>query len=301
MWAPRVVACRRVAPNLDPRTILAYQERRAPQPPHAGAWQITYYPEAKEATLCPVPTIGQPRERCPDPLPPELQAARDRQNKARALRRARGEARRYARTNGLRYLWVLTYRGKGCHDWPVMVEHLTEFYRALKHLNVPALVVPEWHPGGHGLHLNLALGRWIDWRYIQRAWPHGNVKAPKLRQGGRSGRRKLDAGTVASYITGYLSRGASVEDGEMGKPGAVTGTPRPDGGHRYFVSQGHKPARYVDARQTLEDAEAFLSAYFGRPPSYVWRSWESEDEDDSPFVIAAWHDYWPRKPKREAT
>jgi|GEM_PF-4388228 hypothetical protein len=36
--------------------------------------------------------------------------------------------------------------------------------------SLPYLWVPEWHPGGHGLHLHFAVGRYIKRSAIESAW-----------------------------------------------------------------------------------------------------------------------------------
>lgn len=285
--------------RLDPRTKSVHQITDGPKPSHAGPWLATYYPEAKEATLTPLqpPRCPRPKLIRPGMVAPTAEQLAD--NARRAIRRARGEARRHCRANGLRYLWVMTYRGAGCHDWPAMVAHVEALLRELKPLGVPVLIVPEWHPNGHGLHLNVALGQWIDWRTLVAAWPHGNVQTPRPKNGARAGRRRMDPGQLASYVAGYIAKGESAGNGELGKPGAVTGTPRPDGAHRYFKAHCGHPRRFQDAAATLEEAAAFLARAMGCAPSYVWRSWDTPEEEGEYRPVAVWCDFWPRRQRRK--
>ena len=39
----------------------------------------------------------------------------------------------------------------------------------------PYVWVPQWHPGGHGLHAHFAVGRFVPRGLIERAWGHGFV------------------------------------------------------------------------------------------------------------------------------
>lgn len=218
------------------------------------------------------------------------------------MRRARGVVRRYCRANRLCYLWVLTYRGDGCHSWAEATAHIRQFLEALSEAKVPVLIVPEWHPGGHGLHINVALGRWIDWRIIQRAWKHGSVKAPKTKRGDkRGGKRRLDPGLVAGYVAGYVARGGESDSGELGKPGAVTGQTRQLRQHRYFCSHGHHPRKLSEIASTFRSALDMLRYVFQTEPSYVWCSWESEDDaTEARKPPCAWFDFWQRRPSRMA-
>jgi hypothetical protein len=282
--------------KLDTRTFL-HSPGKPPADAPAGAWLLAWYPDAREATAC-VRRPGAPVLR-PGNVPT---ADRDAENADRALRRARGIVRRYARGNRLCYLWVLTYRGDGCHDWREMTGHVRQFLEALAALRVPVLIVPEWHPGGHGLHINVALGRWIDWRVIQKAWAHGSVKAPKTNRGDkRGGKRRLDPGLLAGYVAGYVARGAQNEAGELGKPGDVNGQNRQRGQHRYFCSHGHHPRRLNEVAASFSHALELLKYAFQADPSYVWCSWESNaDERESGKPPCAWFDFWRRRPGRMA-
>ena len=45
--------------------------------------------------------------------------------------------------------------------------------RALGGKPLPYLWVPEWHPGGHGLHVHFAVGRFIKQSLIREEWGRG--------------------------------------------------------------------------------------------------------------------------------
>ena len=73
--------------------------------------------------------------------------------------------RRYCAANRLNRLGTLTYAGEGCHDPSAVRSEVAAFFRRLRSElggdRFPYLWVPEWHPGGHGLHLHFAVGRFI--------------------------------------------------------------------------------------------------------------------------------------------
>ena len=95
-----------------------------------------------------------------------------------AARRARGQVRRYCAANRLNRLGTLTYAGAGQHDPRALRLDLGEFFRGLRRdvgRSFPYLWVPEWHPGGHGLHAHFAVGRFIAQGAIKRRWGRGHV------------------------------------------------------------------------------------------------------------------------------
>jgi hypothetical protein len=96
-----------------------------------------------------------------------------------AARRARAKIRRYAAANRLNRLGTFTYRGEGCHDPLRLPADLAGFFRELRAgLGAGRFAyvwVPQWHPGGHGLHAHFAVGRFVPRRLIERAWGHGFV------------------------------------------------------------------------------------------------------------------------------
>ena len=71
--------------------------------------------------------------------------------------------------------------------------------------------VPQWHPGGHGLHAHFAVGRFVPRTLIERSWGNGFVHI-KLLDGlpVGSGRRWRSLGFAARYLARYVGR--EVED-----------------------------------------------------------------------------------------
>ena len=101
-----------------------------------------------------------------------LGVARDPERAAvEAARRARGMIRRYCAANRLNRLGTLTYAGEGCHDPRVAAGGCRRVLQAasgeLGGEPFPYLWVPEWHPGGHGLHLHFAVGRYVKQSLIR--------------------------------------------------------------------------------------------------------------------------------------
>ena len=151
-----------------------------------------------------------------------------------AARRARAKIRRYAAANRLNRLGTLTYRGEGCHD-PLRCGAIWRGSSAScatgsMRARFPYLWVPQWHPGGHGLHAHFAVGRFVPRRLIERAWGHGFVHI-KLLDGLPVGSGALaEARLAARYLARYVGR--DVEDER-----------RLAGLHRYEVAQGFQPAK----------------------------------------------------------
>jgi hypothetical protein len=130
-------------------------------------WTFTLYPEAGEGGGCAGSRRRVPSGRRPDPL----RAA------AEGARRARAQLRRYCAANGLNRLGTLTYAGEGCHDPLALRADLAAFFKGLRSGvgagAIPYAWVPQWHPGGHGLHVHFGVGRYVPRGVIGEAWPHG--------------------------------------------------------------------------------------------------------------------------------
>jgi len=92
--------------------------------------------------------------------------------------------------------------------------------------------VPQWHPGGHGLHAHFAVGRFVPRRLIERCWGQGFVHI-KLLDGLPVGSGALgEARLAARYLARYVGREAADER-------------RLAGLHRYEVGQGFQPAKIL--------------------------------------------------------
>ena len=151
-------------------------------------------------------------------------------------RRARAKIRRYAAANRLNRLGTLTYRGRGLPRpgrgcAAIWRGSSASCGRGLAAGRFPYVWVPQWHPGGHGLHAHFAVGRFVP-RAADRAVPGGTGFVHiKLLDGLPVGSGALaEARLAARYLARYVGR--DVEDER-----------RLAGLHRYEVAQGFQPAK----------------------------------------------------------
>jgi hypothetical protein len=250
-------------------------------------WIVTLYPDAREAS-------GVWRK--PGAAGPLVVAGEGESDGARsaaeAARRAQGKIRRYCAANRLNRLGTLTYAGDGQHDAEGLRVEVGGFFRRLrrgietKYLPLkqgigqgdqfPYLWVPQWHPGGHGLHIHFAVARYIPRRVIESSWPHGFVHIKLLSNlSTRSGSLE-EARLAARYLARYV--GEQLEDER-----------RRSGLHRYEVAQGFQPVevklhgRSVD--EVIEQASVQLG---GAHPTRVWSSEETEGWYGPPACWAEW-------------
>src|SRR5438094_4137091 len=125
-------------------------------------WWIVIYPDAGEA----VATFRRGQQTDRHPAEGLGREATEDRAITEGVRRARGAVRRYCAANELDRLGTLTYRGAGCHDEVQLRADVGLFFRVLRRrLGVPSLPylwTGEWHPGGHGLHVHFAVGRYVD-------------------------------------------------------------------------------------------------------------------------------------------
>jgi hypothetical protein len=183
-------------------------------------WALSLYPEAGEGGGC----LSVVRRALARGGPPNVERAAE-----EAGRRARAKIRRYAAANRLNRLGTLTYRGAGCHDPVRLRGDLGGFFRELR-AGLEAgrfayVWVPQWHPGGHGLHAHFAVGRFVPRKLIERSWGNGFVHI-KLLDGLPVGSGVLaEARLAARYLARYVGR--DLEDER-----------RLAGLHRYEVAQG---------------------------------------------------------------
>ena len=147
--------------------------------------------------------------------------------------RARAKLRRYCAANRLNRFGTLTYADElprsaaaagGCGG----------FFRGLRRElggeRLPYAWTSEWHPGGHGLHVHFAVGRYVRQRLIRDVWGRGFVHIKLI------GDLPLGSGALeeARVAAGYLAKYASKSlDDER----------RAAGLHRYEVAQGFQPQR----------------------------------------------------------
>jgi hypothetical protein len=113
--------------------------------------------------------------------------------------------------------------------------------------------VPEWHPGGHGLHVHFAVGQYVQRSKIILAWEASAQGAP----GGRVDIRRLDGAPVGSSSM-FPARQAA---GYLAKYVAKTFTDdraRVPGLKRYDVAEGFQPVREMVTGRSWSAVSATL-------------------------------------------
>lgn len=196
-----------------------------------------------------------------------------------AARRARTKIRRYAVANRLNRFVTLTYAGDGCHDPEAVRADVASFFKALRPSlrgrAFPYLWVPEWHPGGHGLHVHFAVGRYVPQRLIRDTWGRGIVHIKLIGDLPVGSGVFAEARKVAGYLCKYVGK-------------AFDDYRRPSGLHRYEVAQGFQPRRLILTGLTDDDVIEAASARMGSSPATVWRSSAVEGWHGPPAIWVAW-------------
>jgi len=237
-----------------------------------GYWTLTLYPEAGEAGGCFQSARGErlgDRPRATDP----------RRAGAEAARRARGRIRRYCAANRLNRLGTLTYAGLGCHDARALRGDVAAFFKGLRvglgGERFPYLWVPEWHPGGHGLHVHFAVARFIKRGLIAETWGRGRVHI-KLLGDLPVGSGSLEEARVSGrYLAKYAAKALDEK--------------RAAGLHRYEVAQHFQPESIECYGPTASAAIAVAARHMGRKPATVWQSASVEGWGAPPACWAAWN------------
>ena len=146
------------------------------RPNHVVGWNLSLYPDAREASgrfVATVDTWGGRRG-----IPGE--AANPERSSQMAASRARTTVRRYCAANRTNRFGTLTYAGEGCHDPEVLRSDLASFFRNLREglggKPFPYLWVPEWHKTGHGLHAHFACGQYIKRSLVEEARAVGSSR-----------------------------------------------------------------------------------------------------------------------------
>jgi hypothetical protein len=235
-----------------------------------GFWTLSLYPEAAEAGGCFRPQLQRPRVGGGGSDPER--------SRSEAARRAGAKLRRYCAANQLNRLGTLTYGGGGCFDHRQLVEDAGQFFRGLRRelggKALPYAWVPEWHPGGHGLHLHFAVGRYIKQQLIREVWGRGLVHIKLLRDL-PVGSGPVEEGRLAArYLAKYVSK--------------AVGDERLPRRHRYEVAQGFQPEAVQLVGRSDDAVIAQASERMGAAPSIVWRSSESEGWRGPPAYWCAW-------------
>jgi hypothetical protein len=176
-------------------------------------------------------------------------------------------------------LWTLTYRGEGLHDERALRRHVRHFFKRLRlglgDEPLRYLWVPEWHSGGHGLHVHFGLDRYVKQRVVEEVWGRGFVHVKRLAS-------RADAGTLASsrHSAGYLSKYVAKSFDER----------RTCGLNRYDAAQGFllRVERIVGV--TAADAVDQACERMGREPARSWASEGAPDWKGPPAVWVSWDD-----------
>jgi hypothetical protein len=235
-----------------------------------AGWSFALYPDAGEGGGC-----KQGARRL---VEPSAWSADPERSAAEAARRARAKIRRYCSANRLNRLGTLTYAGEGCHEPAQLRVDVAAFFRGLREgigSTLPYLWVPQWHPGGHGLHVHFAVARFVPRRLIERAWGRGFVHI-KLLSGLPVGSGPIaEARLAAGYLARYVGR--QLEDER-----------RAAGLHRYEVAQGFQPGRVECYGRSAEDVIERASEYMRSPPERVWLSASVEGWRGPPACWAQW-------------
>ena len=235
-------------------------------------WSLSLYPGAGEAGGC----LWAPRRGVPSGGSEDPERAG-----SEGVRRARVRVRRYGVANRLNRLGTLTYAGAGCHEPAQLREDVAEFFRGLRPAlggeAFPYLWVPEWHPGGHGLHVHFAVGRYVPQTLIRDVWQRGHVHIKLLSDLPVGSAALAEARLAAGYLSKYI--GKSLDDSR-----------RSEGLHRYEVAQGFQPERVRFAGASDEDVIVKACARMGRAPEVVWRSSNVEGWHGPPACWVSWPD-----------
>jgi hypothetical protein len=248
--------------SLEDRTKLVGQRE--------AGWRFVLYPEAAEGGA--VFRSAGGRVGAAPPLPPDVD-----RSAADAARRARTKVRRYCAANRLNRLGTLTYAPPFCRDPRQLRRDLGVFVRRLRHEfgePFPYVWVPELHKDDARFHVHLALGRYIHYTAIRRAWPHGIIHIKLL------GDLPVGSGTLgeARKAAGYLSKYVGKDLGRTDGSGL----------HRYDLAQGFQPRSVdIDGRTSHEVIE-WAETYMGSKAQYVWRSRDEEEWQGPPALFASW-------------
>lgn len=231
-------------------------------------WSFRLYPDAAEGGGCFRASRGiQSAAGSPDPV----------RSSAEAGRRARGKLRRYCAANLLNRFVTLTYAGDGCYDPFALRADVAGFFRGLRgELSgpLPYAWAPEWHPGGHGLHVHFAAGRYVPRRVIEDAWGRGFVKIKLIGDLPVGAGARAEARIAGGYLAKYVSKSFD--------------TPRVPGLHRYEVAQGFQPVSVEYLGRSPNEVIELASEHLGTAPQRVWLSSSTEGWHGPPACWAQW-------------
>ncbi len=262
--APRLGASDVEAAGRDPRLDSATQ---------LATWTIKVLPDCGEATFVGAAVGGTRKPR--EPGAATIDPVRSRQE---SERRAKTAVRRYATANRLNRLFTFTYRGEGQHDYKELCSDMNAFVKRLryrfKNKAFPYVWVAELHPGGHGWHVHMCIGRYVLKATLAEVWGHGFVDAIEIKAKGDE-RRKYRV--AASYVSKYVSKAMDTVPNRQ----------------RYKVAEGFPPREQSDCVQAVGSvAVHHVSEFYfgGRTPKRVWCSSEVGDDWHGPPIMVAFYD-----------
>lgn len=196
-------------------------------------------------------------------------------NKRRADTRAIANARRFCVRWQLTKLWTFTFKDE---HWEkeVVKAKMNDFMTRWRVLNggkpFPYLYVLEYHPGGHGLHVHVAVhgDLFTDFFALRRCWGWGRIRFDKNHR--RSGEVRDDARRLAFYLIKYLVKGFD-DQHELGE-------------HRYETAQNFAVTVTRRWFSSHQEARAFLSERVnGERFVEVWSDFELEKWDGPPVWL----------------
>lgn len=202
---------------------------------------------------------------------------------ASAAKRAKVNIRRWCLHNRIERLLTLTLRPECCSDgvaptFDDLAGRAGQFRRRLEAAMPGVKVVLVVEPGKTTgrLHFQGGLDRYVKKEVLEACWPWGFVEARQVRLRGRDVAGEEAMRVCASYLAKYVAKDAG-------------GRHRPDGRHRYEVTQGCKPPSEVLDADTIDEGWRLIVAFFdGELPRYVWRS---EEVPDFPGM-KTWVGFW---------
>jgi hypothetical protein len=232
-------------------------------------WSFNLYPQASEGGGC----FVRPARALATGGPPNVERSR-----REAARRARAKLRRYCAANRLNRLATLTYAGEACFDQGQLREDVAEFFRGLRSElsgeRFPYAWTSEWHPGGHGLHVHFAVGRYVRERLIRQVWGRGITHIKRIQDLPVGSGAVEEARRAAGYLAKYVSKGLDDD-------------PTP-GLHRYEVAQGFQPRVLSFQAESEAAVIGAASEAMGGEPVRVWRSSAVEGWRAPPAYWCAW-------------
>lgn len=240
-------------------------------------WKFSYWPGCSEANLVLLTSSVAGRSDGLGRPVPTLESLAE--NWKIANGRAASKSRRYFVSNGLRYMWVLTFAEGEFNRRKVMalVSELARRLRsALGDKRFPYWYSPELHPGGHGWHVNLFIPLRVPHDLVYDLWGLGFVwvtdfstsqRGPHGEPLGLCRTPQEALRRAARYGCKYSQKDWSPE--HVGRRN-----------HRYEIAQGFKPevvSRWVNDPLEAEELVAELV------PDGQWhllQRWNSNDDPE---------------------